>query len=147
MKKLLAIIFTLTLALVSLQPVLADPVDPNKPDSIAKPPAANSILGRLRNVATGDNGAYEANTGPDSAIEYASVVISVLLALLGIVFLYYMIYGGFIWMTAAGDKEKTKRAGAMIRNAIIGLLLVVGSYAIWTFVFMRLAAQNSVAGF
>ena len=58
-----------------------------------------------------------------------------LISFVGVIFLVLTIYGGFLWMTAGGNTEKTKSAGAIIKNGVIGLIIVLGSYAIVTFVF------------
>ena len=71
-------------------------------------------------------------------------IISVALSFLGIIFLVLMIYGGYMWMTAAGNEEKAKTASKLIIAAVIGLLVVVAAFAITTFVMRRLtvAAPN-----
>ncbi|MBI2443944.1 MAG: hypothetical protein HYV42_01730 [Candidatus Magasanikbacteria bacterium] len=57
------------------------------------------------------------------------------LALLAILFLGLMLYGGLRWMTARGNEELSGRAKHAIEAAIIGLTIVVASYAIATLVF------------
>jgi len=71
----------------------------------------------------------------DSISDIVAAVIRALLSLLGIIFIILMIYGGFMWMTASGDDEQVKKALSVIKNAIIGLIIVVGAYAITYFVF------------
>ena len=41
-------------------------------------------------------------------------------------------------MTAGGNEDKVKEARTMITRAIIGLIIIVGSWAIWNFVFLNL---------
>ena len=50
--------------------------------------------------------------------------------LLGIIFSLLIIYAGFLWMTAQGTEEKVKRAKNIITSAVIGLVIIVASYAI-----------------
>jgi len=64
----------------------------------------------------------------------AGRVIGALLAFLGVIFLVLMIAGGIMWMTAAGNDSRVKTAQSLIRAAIIGLVIVLSSYAITTFV-------------
>jgi len=52
------------------------------------------------------------------------------LGLLGIVLVSYMVYGGYIWMTAQGSEEKVKQAKTIIRNGIIGIIIVFSSAVI-----------------
>ena len=65
-------------------------------------------------------------------------LINVLLSVLGIVFLILVVYAGVMYMTASGDSEKTKKAMSLIVNAIVGLMITLGAYAITTFVFGQL---------
>lgn len=44
-----------------------------------------------------------------------------------------------MWMTAAGNEEKAKKARQLIQAAIIGLIIVVGAYAITVFVMARIS--------
>lgn len=64
-----------------------------------------------------------------------STVIQAFLGLLGIIFLVLMITAGFKWMMASGNEDKIKEAKDTILRAIIGLIIVVGAYAITYFVF------------
>lgn len=65
-------------------------------------------------------------------------IINVVLGFLGIVLLFYLLYGGFLWMTSGGDAKGVDAAKTMIRNAIIGLVIIVSSYAISNFVLSQL---------
>lgn len=66
--------------------------------------------------------------------EVVGRIINVLLGFIGILLLVYILYAGFLWMTAGGDEGKVKTATTMIRNAIIGLLIIVAAFAISNFV-------------
>lgn len=65
-------------------------------------------------------------------------IINVVLGFMGIVLLFYLIYGGFLWMTSGGDSKGVDAAKKMIQNAIIGLVIIVSSYAISSFVLGQL---------
>lgn len=52
----------------------------------------------------------------------------------GLLFLLYLVWGGIEWMTAAGDKAKVENAQHKITNAVVGLAVLVGSYAITLFI-------------
>jgi len=62
------------------------------------------------------------------------VVIIGLMSALGIVFLILIIYAGFLWMTAGGNKDQLKKAQQLLLNAAIGLIILVSSYAIASYV-------------
>lgn len=72
-------------------------------------------------------------SGEDPRI-IASRIINVVLGVLGIILLTLMLYAGFLWMTSGGDAEKIKKAQGYIRNAIIGLIIILAAWAITYYV-------------
>lgn len=48
----------------------------------------------------------------------------------GVIVFFYLIYGGFMYMTAAGNPDSAKKGGQIIVNAVIGLIILVLAYAI-----------------
>lgn len=60
--------------------------------------------------------------------------ITVVLSFLGVIFLIIMIYAGYLWMTAEGDKGQVDKAKKMITQAVVGLIIVVSAYTITAFV-------------
>ncbi len=72
---------------------------------------------------------------PKSIAEIVGAIIGAFLSFLGIIFLCLIIYGGFIWMTSSGNETKILKAKEILRNAIIGLIIIIASYAITSFVF------------
>ncbi|MDP3985169.1 MAG: IPT/TIG domain-containing protein, partial [bacterium] len=65
-------------------------------------------------------------------------IIRTALGLLGIVTLIFILYGGFMWMTAGGETDKIDKAKRMLMNAVIGLVIILTSFAITQFVLNRL---------
>jgi len=65
-------------------------------------------------------------------------LINVVIGFLGIVAVVMILIGGFMWMTAGGSEEKIKKAKALIFQGIIGLVIILASYAIATFVISSL---------
>lgn len=59
-----------------------------------------------------------------------NTLISSALALIGALFFVMFLWGGFTWMTAAGDSKKVESARKTLMNAAIGLIIVGLSYAI-----------------
>lgn len=74
----------------------------------------------------------------DSVGKVSGNIINVALSLVGLIFLLLMVYGGYLWMTARGDDSQVEKAQAIIRNAVIGLVLVLAAYAITKLVTTRL---------
>ena len=66
------------------------------------------------------------------------IVVNAFLAIIGVLLLIYLLYAGYHWMTARGEEEKVEKAKDTITRAIIGLIIVVGAYAIWAFIFYQL---------
>jgi TRAP-type C4-dicarboxylate transport system permease small subunit len=58
--------------------------------------------------------------------------------MLGIIFIILVIYGGFTYMNARGEKDKVTKGIAIIRMAIIGLVIILGAYAIWHYIYLNL---------
>lgn len=76
-------------------------------------------------------------------------IIYIALGLVGTILLVIIVYAGFIWMTAGGDDEKVNTAKRLIINGVIGLAIVLASYAIAYFVVTRLMGirdTNPVGG-
>ena len=65
-------------------------------------------------------------------------LISSLLSLVGLLLLVYLIYGGFKYMTAGGDSKGVQEATSIIRNAVIGLIIIVLSYYIADWILTQL---------
>ena len=65
-------------------------------------------------------------------------VIQILLGFLGIIAIVIVLYGGFVWLTSAGNEEKVSQAKQIITAGIIGLVIIFVSYAIATFVINQL---------
>ncbi|MFA7662358.1 MAG: hypothetical protein WCX88_00375 [Patescibacteria group bacterium] len=63
------------------------------------------------------------------------VVINGVLMLLGFLSLSITIYGGFMWMSSAGDEKKVATAKDIIKAGVIGLIVILLSLAITNAVF------------
>jgi len=70
--------------------------------------------------------------------EIIGKVISAVLAFLGVVFLILMIYGGYIWMMARGNEQEVEKAKNIIKEALIGLIVVLAAYAITYFIRVKI---------
>lgn len=67
-------------------------------------------------------------------------LIQAALSLVGVLLLIYLIYAGFLWMTAQGDGKQVDKAKDIIKNAVIGLIIIFAAYAIANFVLDRLVS-------
>lgn len=99
----------------------------------------SAALERLENlVKDQEPSTFDEMTNAETLTEFIGLIISVVLGLLGVIFMALMLWAGYTWMTAGGNEEKVSQAGHAIKVAIIGLLIVIGSFAIWRFVFERI---------
>ncbi len=85
-------------------------------------------------VHTSQQAGYDINDQNQTPEAYISRIITIILSILGVIFLGLTIYGGIVWMTAQGNEERVKKAKELITEAIIGLIIVIAAYAITFFV-------------
>jgi hypothetical protein len=62
------------------------------------------------------------------------LVIQVLLGFLGLIFVILLLMAGYKYMMSRGDSGEIEEAMASMRNAVIGLLIVLAAYGITVFV-------------
>lgn len=65
-------------------------------------------------------------------------IVRVILGFLGIIAILLVLYGGFLWMTAAGNEDQIGKAKKVLINAGIGLLIIMSAFAITQFVLTKL---------
>ncbi|MDH5533403.1 MAG: hypothetical protein OEX81_03185 [Candidatus Pacebacteria bacterium] len=56
----------------------------------------------------------------------------------------YLIWGGIEWVTSGGDKGKTESARNKITAAVIGLVIVAASYAIFTLIIKAVLGVDDI---
>lgn len=83
----------------------------------------------------GLNYARNVGLGTREIRDVAIDVIQAILSMLGIIALIIILYGGFKWMTAAGNEENISSAKKIITAGIVGLIIIFFAYAIVAFVF------------
>ena len=108
-------------------------------NSLTLPVHALSPSGRMGGMVAKIS---EETTGVKSTgFELPSLVGQLLYAFisaLGVVMTVYILYGGYLWMTARGDEKQVEKAQDMIKNAIIGMVVVALSFFISSYVLQRL---------
>jgi len=98
--------------------------------------AQNATLKNLESVGV-TSGGYAPAT-ETSAAGIAGTVVKAFLSLLGVIFLILMLYAGYNWMIAHGDEQKVTKAKETLRTSIIGLIIILASYAIAQYVFSKI---------
>ena len=130
-KHVFAFTFLLLLSLLIILPSLPVRADDN---------LVNSQVG-MKQV-----GATFGNATPSDIRSTIARIINVILGFLGVIFLGFTVYAGFLYMTAAGNEEKTTESLRILRNSIIGLLILLMAWSItrFTVIILGRAANNSV---
>jgi len=79
---------------------------------------------------------YAKNLGlPDRDPREAAVsLVRLLMTFLGIIAVIIILYGGFLWMTAAGNEDKVDTAKKLIGAGVIGLIIILAAFLIVNFV-------------
>lgn len=97
---------------------------------------ALSAEGASQSAESGlDSAAAAANlTSQTDAVTLAGSIVKFVLSFLGVIFLVLMLYAGFMRMTAQGDAKKVETSTAIIRSAIIGIVIIFVSYIVTIFV-------------
>lgn len=110
--------------------------------ALAATPEVNSTFG-IDYVDNGLNGSLgTANTDPRLII---SQIINVLLGFLGVLAVGIILFGGFKWMTAAGNEDKVEEAKKVLSAGVIGLLIVLSSWALATYAINALYTAQTPA--
>ena len=63
-----------------------------------------------------------------------SNLVGVLIAFASLMLLFYFVWSGFRWMSAGGDKAAVAEARSRLNNALMGFLIVLASWAIYTLI-------------
>lgn len=71
-------------------------------------------------------------------------IIQVVLGFIGAIFLALVIFAGFRYMTAAGNQDQTKKAVGQIRDAVIGLIVVLAAWGVTTFVLNAMSWASGI---
>ena len=88
----------------------------------------DNALGGLDNTA--EKGGVKSTTTELPII--IGKVVGAVLALVGVIFFLLILYAGFNWMMAQGKEEQIEKAKGTIFSAVLGLIVILGAYAITT---------------
>jgi amino acid transporter len=99
--------------------------------------AVTAPLGNLENLGK-ESGFSDTQSTDVAMAENIGLGIKTFLSILGMIFVILIIYAGYKWMMAQGDEGEIKKAKATINRAIIGLIIIIGSFAIWNLISNKL---------
>ena len=83
------------------------------------------------------------NTDPRIVI---ARVIQIALGFLGIIAVLLIIYAGFLYMTSEGRADQTDQAKQILKNATIGLVIILASFGIASWIMSLLLSSTGGAG-
>lgn len=85
-----------------------------------------------------DQAGFDILQRPDPGMglgEFIVRIVQWILGFLAVVVVGIIAYGGFVWMTAGGNPDRVARAKKIIVNGLIGLAIILASYAIVSIIF------------
>ncbi|MDO8560073.1 MAG: hypothetical protein Q7S23_03510 [bacterium] len=86
-------------------------------------------IGKVINKAMRDTALFAGfvpeNGQPRNFIQILGGYTNGIITLLGLIFLVLIIWAGFKWMTAAGNEDQVTKARGYIKNAAIGLTIIL----------------------
>lgn len=88
----------------------------------------NYIAEKITNPALGEG--YSSQTGEGFLQSFLPAAIGIVYVIGAIIFVFLLITGAISWMTSGGDKQAVESARGKITSAIIGLVLLLISFAI-----------------
>lgn len=80
-----------------------------------------------------------------TASQYAQDVASNIVGVLGVVGVLFIMYAGFLYLTANGEEEKTKTAKSIIVSVLVGYVIIFLAWALVAFVTHRVLAPAPAA--
>ena len=80
----------------------------------------------------------------DDPRDMAVTIIKYLITFLGLIAVGVILYGGFVWMTAAGNDDRLTKAKSIIVAGTIGLVIILAAFAIVNFVVTM--TDNALSG-
>lgn len=87
---------------------------------------------------------FELNKLRATSVEgFIASIIKTATGIMGTIALTLMIYGGFLWLTSQGNGSQIEKARSIIFYGAIGIFVILGSYALVSFVFEAVNPINT----
>ncbi len=106
--------------------------------ALAQNSAAEQIKAGLK--ATGEESGAGYSTLPIEQL--IGQLIQVVLGIVGVLFLVLTVYAGVLWMTAGGTSKNVETAKGILRNSVIGLVIIIAAYALTKFIVDKLVIAS-----
>lgn len=113
----------------------------SSPVSAQVNPGTSLNVANQLTAAAGPGGA-NINVYEDPRLYVVGLVLTVL-KLIGTIFFALTAYAGYLWFSAGGNEEQVDKAKKLLRDGVIGLVIIISSYTI-TIVATDLALGRSI---
>jgi TRAP-type C4-dicarboxylate transport system permease small subunit len=99
--------------------------------------STNNNLFGTNEVNTGLAGSLADSTTSDPRAIIGKII-NIALGFLGVIAVGIILLGGFKWMTAAGNEDKTTEAKQLLGAGVIGLIIILSAWALATFIIQQI---------
>lgn len=93
-----------------------------------------------------DTGLGDKLENTNDPITIVTNVINIALGFLGVIAVGIILFGGFKWMTAAGNEDKVSEAQKLLGAGVIGLVIILASWALATFIIQQIYGATGGTG-
>lgn len=142
MKKLKLILSSFVFSLLLAGPALVIAVPTNVSANDVNPSCESRFLGIppwYRGLTEGQDCSITGPSGDNAIGGYITKIvlniIEAVIVIIGYIAAFFIIYGGFRFLTGGSDPGAVEKARKSILNAVIGLVIALGAVAIVNFIF------------
>lgn len=138
-------LFSFLMFVPSLVAVNATPVPPPPAPGTESEEETNTLYGGLLKSIKGTAGksGYQTGSDADTLGNTISKVTSTFIGFLGVIATFLIIYAGYLWMTAGGDDSKIEKSKNIIKQVIVGFIVLSLAYGIIAYVFYAITIAGS----
>jgi predicted nucleic acid-binding Zn ribbon protein len=115
--------------------------------SAAMPLAVSADQTQINDIVHGNKTQWNYFTRGFGVTSYGDVIqpgqlvqriTAIFFGILGLIAVVMVMYSGFLWLTAAGEEEKTKKATTLLFQSFVGLIIILASWTLTYFVISQL---------
>jgi type IV secretory pathway VirB2 component (pilin) len=106
----------------------------------------SNIFNRLYENRETSDAIVESGLGSRTPETVTASILTWFLGILALIAVVLIIYGGFMWMTSAGNEEKVDKAKKLLIAATIGLGIILGAAGITNYVLANLVTATGGSG-
>lgn len=85
--------------------------------------------------------AIDAGLSSRSLASIVGLILKIIISLFGMIALSISIYAGVLWMTSKGDPVKIQKSKKLMVSGLVGMLIILSSYAITSFIIGKLTGM------